>query len=47
MEDIGWLYARQGSFTQAQQHLLAALTLWRALHQERLALIPFARWLRC
>lgn len=35
LEDIGRLYWRQGNFTQAQQYLLRALTLWRALHRER------------
>lgn len=37
LETLGILRLRQGRFTQAQQHLLAALALWRALHQSRRA----------
>jgi two-component system, sensor histidine kinase PdtaS len=37
LEDVGRLHWRQGNFTEAQQHLLAALTLWNKLRQPRRA----------
>lgn len=37
LETLGILRLRQGHYTQAQQHLLAALAIWRALHQPRRA----------